>query len=72
MPMILNQRWFREWLGVIRKQAKSWANIDPDPHHNMLSLEHSELMSIINPVNIPSYSCKTSILLLQIVVFHYN
>ena len=25
------QHWFRRWLGAVRQQAITWANVDPDP-----------------------------------------
>ena len=31
------------WLGAIRQQAFTWANVDPDLRRHMASLGHSEL-----------------------------
>ena len=33
----------RSWLGAVRQQAITWANIDPDLCHHMASLDHIEL-----------------------------
>ena len=37
---------FREWLGAIRQQAITWANVDPDLCRHMASLGPSELSSV--------------------------
>ena len=36
--LMINQHWFRLWLGAVRLQAIAWANVDPD--HLMTSLYH--------------------------------
>ena len=41
--LMVNQHWFRQWLGAVRQQAISWANVDPDLRHHMASLGHNEL-----------------------------
>ena len=41
--MIIAQHWFRQWLGAIRQQAITWANVDPDICRHMASLGHNEL-----------------------------
>ena len=38
--LMISQHWFRWswwWLGVIRQQAITWANVDPDLCHHMMS-----------------------------------
>ena len=42
--LMVNQYWFRYWLGAVRHQAITWANVDPDLCHHMSSLGHNELM----------------------------
>ena len=42
-PLLISQYWFRSWLGAVRQQAITWANIDPDPCHQMVSLGNNEL-----------------------------
>ena len=32
-PLMISQHWFRLWLGAVRQQAITWANIDPDLCH---------------------------------------
>ena len=41
--LIISQHWFRQWLGAIRQQAITWANVDLDPCRHMTSLGHNEL-----------------------------
>ena len=43
--LILNQHWFnfRQWLGAIQAKAITWANVDPDLCHHMVTLCHNEL-----------------------------
>ena len=41
--LMISQHWFRWWLGVVRQQAITWANVDPDLCHHMVSLGHNEL-----------------------------
>ena len=42
--LMTSQHWVRQWLGAVRHQAITWANVDPDLCHHMASLGHSELM----------------------------
>ena len=35
--------WFRQWLGAIRQQAISWANLDSDLYRHMASIGYNEL-----------------------------
>ena len=44
--LIISQHWFRYWLGAISYQAITWANVDPDMYHNLVSLGHNELVII--------------------------
>ena len=39
-PMI-SQHWFRLWLGTVRQQAITWANVDPDLCRHTASLGHN-------------------------------
>ena len=36
--LIINQYWFRQWVGVVRQQAITWANVDLDLCRHMPSL----------------------------------
>ena len=40
---MISQHWFRLWLGAVRQQAITWANVDPVLCHRMASLGHHEL-----------------------------
>ena len=35
---MISQHWFRQWLGAVRQQAITWANVDPDLCRQMASL----------------------------------
>ena len=41
--LMISQPWFRWWLGAVRKQAITWANVDPDLSRQMASLCLNEL-----------------------------
>ena len=43
---MINQHWFRKWLGAIRQQAITWSNVDLVPCRHMASSGHNELKSI--------------------------
>ena len=40
------QHWFSWWLGTIRQQAITWANVDPNIYCHVMSLEHNDLMQM--------------------------
>ena len=40
---MINQHWFREWLGAVRQQAITWNNIDPNLFYYMASPGHNVL-----------------------------
>ena len=40
---MISQHWLRWWLGAVRQQAKTWANVDPDICRHLASLDHNEL-----------------------------
>ena len=42
--LMISQHWFRYWLGAVRQQAITWANVDSDPWRHMTSLGHNELI----------------------------
>ena len=42
--LMISQHWFREWLGAVRQQAITWANVDPDLYRKMASLGFNELI----------------------------
>ena len=42
---MISQHWFRWWLGAIRQQAITWANVDPVFCRHMASLGPNELSS---------------------------
>ena len=44
---MVNQHWLRWWLGTIRHQAITWANVDPDLCCHMASLDHNGLNSFV-------------------------
>ena len=44
MSLIISQHWFRQWLGAVRQQAITLANVDPDPCRHMTSLGHNQLI----------------------------
>ena len=43
-PRFSSQHWYRLWLGSMRQQAITWANVDQDPCRHMASLDPNELM----------------------------
>ena len=45
--VIISQHWFRWWLGAIRWQAITCANIDPEQCHHIVSLGHNELTHLL-------------------------
>ena len=40
---MISQHWFRLWLGAVRQQAITWANVDLVPCRHMASPGHNEL-----------------------------
>ena len=46
MLLMPSQYWFRQWLGAVREQAITWANVDLDLCHHMTTLGHNELISL--------------------------
>ena len=42
--LMVNQHWFRQWLGAVRQQAITRANVDQDPCRHLTSLDHNELI----------------------------
>ena len=44
--MMIYQNWFRQWLGAVRQQAITWANVDPDLCRHMVSVGHNELIYV--------------------------
>ena len=45
--LMISQHCFRYWLGAVRQQAITWANVDPDLCRHMASLCHNELMKYL-------------------------
>ena len=43
MPQDLTDDKFMQWLGAVRQQAITWANVDPDLCRQMASLGLNEL-----------------------------
>ena len=39
--------WFRWWLGAVRQQAITWAYVDPNICHYLVSLGHNELTNAV-------------------------
>ena len=46
----ISQHWFWHWLGVIRKQAVTWANVDPVVCLHMASLDLNVFSCMLQPV----------------------
>ena len=63
VPYWSSQHWFREWLGAIRQQAITRANVDPVPCHHILSLGHNGLT--YRPVGDMAIIWKVSLLILN-------
>ena len=40
---MISQYWFRKWLGAVRQQTITWANVDLIPCRHMTSPGHNEL-----------------------------
>ena len=36
--LIISQHWLRQWLGAVKQQAITWANVDPDLWRHMALL----------------------------------
>ena len=47
--LMISQDWFRYWLGAVRQEAITWANVDSVPCRLMASLGHNELTDL--PLN---------------------
>ena len=43
---MISQHCFRQWLGAVRHQAITWANVDPDLCRCLVSLGHNELINL--------------------------
>ena len=41
--LVISQQWFRQWLGAVKQQAITWANVYPDLWRHMASLGHNAL-----------------------------
>ena len=48
-----SQYWVRQWLGTVRQQAITWANVDPDMCHHMAWLGHNGLKKHGNKFALP-------------------
>ena len=81
--LMISQHWCRWWLGAVRQQAITWANVDPVLCRHMASIGHNELMSIFTINDEPShlhngnsYTAKTAFLypdgLLNISRYHID
>ena len=42
IPLMISQHWFRQWLGAVRHQAITCANVDTDLRRHMVSLSPNE------------------------------
>ena len=47
---IIDQHWFRQWLGAIRQQAITWTTVDPDLFPHIVSSDHKEFKLITSAV----------------------
>ena len=45
--LMISQHWFRWWLGAVRQQAITWANVDLVPCRHMASPGHNELIYVL-------------------------
>ena len=54
----ISQHWLRWWLGAVRHQAITWANVDPELCHYMASLDHNELMHMIYDKHYANLKCR--------------
>ena len=45
--LMISQHWFRWWLGAVRQQTITWANVDSVSCRLMVSLGHNELIQKI-------------------------
>ena len=57
---MISQHWFRWWLGAVRQQAITWANVDPDLQRRMASLGHNVLICNTSKKNHPPKIIATS------------
>ena len=48
--LMISQHWLRKWLGAVRQQAITWANVDPNLCRHMASLGHNELTDQNNEI----------------------
>ena len=54
--LMISQHWFRWWLGAVRQQVITWANVDPDLCRHMASLDPNELTKSIETYEDTEYS----------------
>ena len=45
-PLMISHHWFRSRLGIVRQQAITWANVDPQLCRHMALLGHNELICL--------------------------
>ena len=64
--LMISQHWFRWWLGAVRQQAITRANVNPDRCCHMASLGHNELVNSfafrlrVKTTQVIASPCKTS------------
>ena len=46
-PLMISQQWFGWYLGALRQQTITWANVDHNPCRHMASFGHNELIQIV-------------------------
>ena len=59
---MISQHWFTQWLGAVRQQAITWANVDPDLCHQMASLGLNQLnlnSKMVQAADIPNNTEKS-------------
>ena len=51
--LMISQHWFGKWLGPVRQQVITWANVEPDLCRHMASLGYNELIrqKLVNTVD---------------------
>ena len=67
--LMISQHWFRSWLGAVRQQAITWANVDSDQRHHMVSPPgHSGLIHVHILQVSPLFSCNDACQILMLYV----
>ena len=60
---MVSLHWFRQWLGAVRQQAITWANLDSDLCHHMALLDNNELIKTIDFIKLMTRQVQVSLLI---------